>query len=304
MLINQAGSNNTANGYQALYTNSSGSNNSAVGYDALYANNTGYSNSALGASALTTNTTGYNNVAVGQYALELNVGGFDNTSVGNASLKANTSGSSNVALGRQALEANTTGTGNIAIGANAGSVSTTGSNNIEIGNKGAAADANVIKIGTEGTQTKTFIAGIYGTSVTGNAVMVSSTGQLGVVVSSERFKTGIVPMGSDTAKLAQLRPVAFTLKSDPEGTRRYGLIAEEVAKVYPELVIRDESGRIDGVRYDELAPMLLNEMQHQDAKIRGLEQQLSKVNDLERELAQMHAALAALQSGEQLVAQR
>jgi hypothetical protein len=126
-----------------------------------------------------------------------------------------------------------------------------------------AGESGTIRIGTTSTQTKTSIAGIYGTSVTGSAVVVSSTGQLGVTVSSERYKTAIAPMGSDTAKLEQLRPVSFKLKSDATATRQYGLIAEEVAKVYPELVIRDQNGRIDGVRYDELAPMLLNEVQKQ-----------------------------------------
>ena len=143
-------------------------------------------------------------------------------------------------------------------------------------------------------------------------MVVTSNGQLGVAaVSSERFKTAIEPMGSDTAKLEQLRPVTFKLKTDANGTRQYGLIAEEVAKVYPELVIRDENGHIDGVRYDELAPMLLNEMQKQQqvnaaqaAKIDSLEQQVAKVDDLERQLAEMHAALVAIQSKDQLVAQR
>jgi hypothetical protein len=145
------------------------------------------------------------------------------------------------------LAYNTTGSNNIAMGYEAGYNLTTGSNNIEIGNKGLAADHNTIKIGVEGLQAKTFIAGIYNTSVTGSAVMVNSSGQLGVVISSERFKTGIAPMGSNTAKLGQLRPVTFLLKTDPKGVVQYGLIAEEVAKVYPELVIRDENGRIDGM---------------------------------------------------------
>jgi hypothetical protein len=120
--------------------------------------------------------------------------------------------------------------------------------------------------------------------VSGNAVVVSSSGQLGVTLSSERYKTAIAPMGAYTAKLTQLRPVTFHLKTDPGGALQSGLIAEEVAKVYPELVIRDQKGRIDGVRYDELAPMLLNETQQQAAKIRALEQQV----------AEMHAAFEKL----------
>jgi Chaperone of endosialidase len=218
---------------------------------------------------------------------------------------------------------NTTGIENIALGYQAGYKLTTGNYNIEIGTKGAGADHRTIKIGTEGIQATTFIAGIYNVPLTGNAVVVTSTGQLGVAaVSSERFKTAIVPMGSNTAKLEQLRPVTFKLKTDAKGTLQYGLIAEEVAKVYPELVIRDENGRIDGVRYDELAPMLLNELKQQQQKIaaqankinsvveqnadqateiRDLKQQVAELNDLKQE---MRAALLKLQNKDELVAQR
>jgi hypothetical protein len=178
---------------------------------------------------------------------------------------------------------------------------TTGGNNIEIGNVGTSSDNNMIKIGTEGTQAEAFIAGIYNTSVTGSAVMVNSSGQLGVVVSSERFKTAIAPMGANTAKLQQLRPVTFKLKSDATGTRQYGLIAEEVAKVYPELVIRDAQGRIDGVRYDELAPMLLNEVQRQQETAKA---QAAEIRGLKDQLAGIRAALLKVQSNDQLVAQR
>jgi polyhydroxyalkanoate synthesis regulator phasin len=185
-----------------------------------------------------------------------------------------------------------------------------------------AAESGTIRIGTTSTQSKTYIAGIYGTSVTGSAVVVSSTGQLGVTVSSERFKTDIAPMSSASEKLQQLRPVTFHLKSDPHGPLQYGLIAEEVAKVYPELVIRDESGRIDGVRYDELAPMLVNEAQQQkkqrvaqaiknagqdariaaqDAEIRTLRRQVAELQDLKQEL---RAALAKPNATDKLVADR
>jgi hypothetical protein len=176
----------------------------------------------------------------------------------------------------------------------------------------------VIRIGTEvptALQTKTYIAGIYdNTAVVGIGVVIDSNGQLGTVSSSERFKTDIAPMGSNTSKLQQLRPVTFHYKADPQGTQRYGLIAEEVATVYPELVVRDKNGRIDGVRYDELAPMLLNEVQQaqmkiaaQDAEISQLKQQQknfatqAELNDLKQ---QLQAALAALRSKDQLVAQR
>jgi hypothetical protein len=154
----------------------------------------------------------------------------------------------------------------------------------------------------------TYIAGIYSTSMTGHEVMISSTGQLGVKVSSERYKTAIAAMGFNSAKLGQLRPVTYHLKTDPKGALQYGLIAEAVAKVYPELVIRDGTGRIDGVRYDELAPMLLNEAQRQQltiaaqaAEIRELKQQMAELKDFKQEL---HAVLIKLQTKGELVAQR
>jgi hypothetical protein len=125
--------------------------------------------------------------------------------------------------------------------------------------------------------------------VTGSTVVVSSTGQLGVTVSSERYKTAITPMGSYTAKLTQLRPVTFHLKTDPRGALQSGLIAEEVAKVYPELVIRDVSGRIDGVRYDELAPMLLNIVQKQQREIA----------EQRAEMSELRADVRALQASRQ-----
>jgi hypothetical protein len=139
-------------------------------------------------------------------------------------------------------------------------------------------------------QTATYIAGIYNNSLSGLHVVVTSTGQLGVAgKSSERFKTAVATMGSNTAKLGQLRPVTFKLKSDATGMRQYGLIAEEVAKVYPELVIRDQAGRIDGVRYDELAPMLLNEVQQQQQKIDG---QAGEISDLKQQMAELKALYA------------
>ena len=132
-----------------------------------------------------------------------------------------------------------------------------------------------IRIGTSGSQTETFIAGIWGSPVTGSAVYISSSGQLGVLASSERYKTDIQSMGSGSARLDQLRPVTFRLKNEPHGAIRYGLIAEEVAQVYPELVIRARDGRIEGVRYEELAPMLLNEVQQQRQALVAQEEHLA-----------------------------
>jgi hypothetical protein len=145
--------------------------------------------------------------------------------------------------------------------------------------------------------------------LSGNAVVVTSSGQLGVAaVSSERFKTAIAPMGTNSEKLQELRPVTFKLKSDATGMRQYGLIAEEVAKVYPELVIRDASGRIDGVRYDELAPMLLNEVQKQQHKNAVQDEHIavqdSEIRLFKQQLTDMHAALVKLQAKDELVAHR
>jgi hypothetical protein len=294
--------NNTALGFEALLDNTTGSNNTATGFYALAGNypSTGSYNSAAGAEALYSNTTGGYNTASGYQALYSNTGG-ENTASGFKALAANTTGEQNTATGLRALFSNTSGNLNIAEGYDAGYYLTTGSNNIDIGSPGAAGDNATIKIGVQGTQTATFIAGIYDHSLTGSQVVVTSTGELGVVASSERFKTAIAPMGSNTAQLGELRPVTFQLKSDATGTRQYGLIAEEVAKVYPELVIRDEKGRIDGVRYDELAPMLLNEVQKQAAEIRAQAEQL---RDVQQQLVELHAALAKLQSKDELVAQR
>jgi hypothetical protein len=259
-----------------------------------------------------------------------NTTGSQNSASGVQALYGNKTGNYNTASGTDALYSNTTGSSNIGEGYKAGYNLTTGSNNIDIGNLGVAAESGTIRIGTTSTHNAAFIAGIFGTSVTGNAVVVSSTGQLGVTVSSERYKTAITPMGSNSQKLQQLRPVTFHLKTDPKGALQYGLIAEEVAKVYPELVIRDATGRVDGLRYDELAPILVHEVQEQQqriasqarlnttqnariaaqgAQIRALEdeqvrarrQQLSELTDIRQEL---RAALLKLSTKQEVVAER
>jgi len=232
-------------------------------------------------------------------ALYADTTGMYNTATGTGALVKNMTENYNVAEGAHAGGALTSGSSNIAVGYEAGFKLTTGSNNIHIGSPGVAADNGVVRIGTitgtTSTQSATYIAGIYKVTITsGLPVVIDSKGQLGTTSSSERFKTDIEPMGPNTAKLLELRPVTFRYKADPQSTERYGLIAEEVAKVYPELVVRDQSGRIDGVRYDELAPMLLNETQQQAAKIRALEQQV----------AEMHAALLKIQAKDERVAQR
>jgi len=286
---------NTAVGTDALLNvnlDEAGCHNTASGEDALYFDTSGSYNTATGFSSLYSNTTGSNNTAAGYESLNSNSTGGDNTASGYDALYANTMGSNNTASGVSALQNNTTGSNNIAEGYQGGYNLTTGSNNIDIGNVGVAAESGVIRIGTKGIQKETVIAGIYNHPLSGNVVVVNDFGRLGVqAVSSERFKTAIEPMGSNTEKLQQLRPVTFHLKTDPHGDLQYGLIAEEVAKVYPEMVIRGEKGRIDGVRYDELAPMLLNEVQRQQQKI---EEQAARLSEVQQQLAQVELALLNL----------
>jgi hypothetical protein len=276
---------NTASGRFALAFNNNGAYNTATGGAALHSNEDGIENTASGVNALYSNTHGNSNTAEGVNSLESNTTGSNNTASGFEALHANTLGHDNTAMGFKALHTNT-GSNNIGVGSSAGVNVTTGSNNIHMGSLGAVGDSGHIRIGTQGTQTATYIAGISGTHVTGAAVYVTSTGQLGVLASSERYKTAVTSIGSSTEKLRQLRPVSFRLKTDPKGDVQYGLIAEEVAKVYPELVIRNEAGQAEGVRYEELTPMLLNEVQ----------QQAVQLSDMQREIVELKAALHDLQT--------
>ncbi len=325
LTLNITGFNNTATGLSALAQNTSGIHNTAIGAGALFGNITGQFNTASGdqalaggnnpdmtgnyntadgAEALFSNTAGQENTAAGSFALTLNTTGAYNTASGYQSLSSNRTGSNNTAVGINALGTNEGGSNNIAIGANAGYYIRGSLYNIDIGNVGNQEDVGLIRIGTSGQQTAAYIAGIASARVTGSAVYITSTGQLGVLASSERYKTGIAPMGVSTEKLGQLRPVTFHLKADPKGGVQYGLIAEEVAKVYPELVIRDEHRKIQGVRYEELAPMLLNEAQQQRQQIRQLQRELVEVGQLKQQVKELQAVLAKLEIKSELVAQR
>jgi hypothetical protein len=280
---------NSAFGTDALNDNTTGDYNTATGASALYLNTTGIQNTADGFFALNRNTTGQNNTAIGYYALKQNTGN-NNTANGSSALLDNTSGYQNTANGAGALANNTTGYNNIAVGYQAGINQNSGYNNIDIGNNGVASDNNTIRLGTEGTQTNTFIAGIYGVTVSGNVpVVINSFGQLGTSSSSERFKQDIQSMGEASDLLLDLRPVTFRYKPefDPTGTPQFGLIAEEVNKVDPDLVVRDDKNQIYTVRYDAINAMLLNEVlkQHRkldekDAEIRALEQRLDRLESM------------------------
>jgi len=262
-LFANTANNNTAQGFEALFKNTVGSNNTADGQQALASNTAGIDETAIGGLALTHNTNGNFNTAAGFQALNANSTGARNTGAGVNALLKNTSGQSNSAVGVNAMFNNTIGSNNIALGDSAGSSLTVGNNNIEIGNPGLAAETNAIRIGRQGTQTQTYIAGISGAAVTGTDVVVNASGRLGIVMSSARYKHDVHSMGEASEGLARLRPVAFRYNDDNQGLRQYGLIAEEVEQVYPELVTRGADGKVNSVRYYMLTPLLLNELQKQ-----------------------------------------
>jgi len=268
LVSNTIGLYNTATGVQALLNNTTGNQNTANGVSALASNTTGRENAAQGFQALFSNGTGNFNTANGVNALFKNTTGSKNTGSGFQALLFTTSGHDNIATGNSALQNNTTGSFNIGLGSNAGANLTTGSNNIDIGHLGVAGDANTTRLGAK--QTATFIAGIRGAN-TGNGdavpVVIDSAGQLGTLSSSRRFKDEIKPMNNSSEAILGLNPVIFHYKSDSKATPQFGLIAEEVAKVNPDLVVRDDKGEIYTVRYDAVNAMLLNEFlkEHQRA---------------------------------------
>ena len=272
------GSANTAVGWFSLGSLTTGSFNTATGAGALLFN-TADQNTALGAAALLFNTIGANNVAIGAQALVFNIDGdfntavgtqalssnnigVSNTAVGAAALFSNTEGHQNVAIGTGALFSNTTGTLNIALGWNAGRDLTTGDNNIDIFNTGEAGDDGTIRIGSTPLQTATYIAGISGATASGGAaVFVAADGKLGTLTSSARFKDEIKPMDEASEAILALKPVTFRYKKevDPKSIPQFGLVAEEVAKVNPDLVTRNAKGELSTVRYEAVNGMLLNE---------------------------------------------
>jgi hypothetical protein len=273
-LRHNAGVDNTAMGFDSLFENTTGVSNMAVGFDALYSNTTGGSNTATGTSSLYQNTTGAGNVAVGYGALA-----------------PNKSGNNNVAVGALVLYSNTTGSNNIAVGTSAGAALTTGDDNIDIGNPGVFAESSTIRIGSSGTQTATYLAGVQGVAVTGAQVVVNASGQLGVKASSARFKEAIKPMNKASEAILSLSPVSFRYKKelDPKGELQFGLVAEEVAKVAPQLVARDDQGHPFSVRYDEVNAMLLNEFLKAH---KALAQETDKNRAQEETIEQLKAGLA------------
>lgn len=274
---------NTATGSRALQGNTgSDSENTALGYGALeFANNS--QNTAVGAEALINDTSGFGNTAIGRQALPYNSGGSQNTAVGEYTLYNTPGGGLNVALGWSAgtnpqyTTGVQTGSYNILLGPYAGGNFTSSeSNNVTIANLGVAGDSGVVRIGLDANQdptcatdlacqTTTYIAGISGVTISGGSqVLINSSGQLGTILSSRRYKEDIRDMGGASDGLLRLRPVTFRYKKPlDDGSKpiQYGLIAEEVAEVYPDLVVRNKAGQVETVQYYKLDAMLLNEVQ-------------------------------------------
>jgi Chaperone of endosialidase len=300
---NTTGDNNTANGSGALFSNTTGHENTAAGIDVLRANTTGSRNTATGGAALATNTTGNDNTATGNLACPTNTTGGGNTADGSSALR-NSTGNDNTAIGNVALGNNTTGDSNTALGSGAGGNLTTGNNNIDIGNAGVAGEGRTIRIGTQGTQTRTFVAGIFGTGVSGSAVKVNSSGQLGVAPSSARFKDNVKHMDKASEAILALKPVTFQYKKefDPEGIPQFGLVAEEVEKINPALITRDADGKPYTVRYEAVNAMLLNEFLKAHRKIEQQELTIAQLKkDLQATAARQQNQIEALTAGLQKV---
>jgi Chaperone of endosialidase len=296
---NTTGTHNTAIGWAALVVNTTGDENTAIGDEALHFN-AGSKNTATGYFALYQNGTGSNNTATGNFALAANLSGSYNTASGLNAMAGNGAGSENTAFGTRALAHNSTGNSNIALGAAAGINLTTGDSNIDIGSRGVAGEANTVRIGTPGTHINIYVAGISGVTVpTGVAVIVDANGHLGTTTSSARFKEAIKPMDRASEAILALKPVTFHYKKelDPEGIPQFGLVAEEVEKVNPDLVARDEQGKPYTVRYEAVNAMLLNEFLKARRQIDAQQKQIEALTaGLQKVSAQLEVSKPVLQT--------
>jgi uncharacterized coiled-coil protein SlyX len=296
---NTTGGDNTATGRSALFSNTTGAINTANGFDALFSNTTGIANTATGDLALLSNTTGDANTANGASALRANIFGDNNTAIGTSALFSNTAGAFNTAVGVEALFSNTIGNNNTALGFSAGLNQTTGGNNVYIG-------AGISCVA--GESDACYIGSIFGqTSASGTPVLINSSNKLGTTTSSKRFKEEIKPMDKASKALLALKPVTFRYKKeiDPAGTSQFGLVAEEVEKVNPDLIVRDEAGKPYSVRYDQINAMLLNEFlkehrknKKQEATIAELKAMIAKQGAT---VAQQQEQIEALTAGLQTV---
>jgi Chaperone of endosialidase len=310
LLNNITGLGNTAIGFESLLTNTTGGFNTAVGNGALH-NTTASRNTGIGTGALAANTTGERNTAIGFQALISSMG-TDNTACGDQALTSNTTGDFNVAMGSQALATNTEGFHNVAIGTAALANNTTGSANTAVGpatGLGITTADNVIAIHAAGANItgSCFIGNIRGvTTAVADAipVVIDSAHQLGTQSSSRRFKKEIRPMDNTSEAILALKPVTFHYKNDNKNIAQFGLVAEEVAEINPDLVVRDQDGKIYTVRYDAINAMLLNEflkehrtVQEQGAMIARQQKQIDALTaGLQKVSAQVELSKSAPQT--------
>jgi trimeric autotransporter adhesin len=298
---NTEGVNNTASGFHALFYNTTGAGNTAGGFYALHENTTGGANTAYGQGTLQNNTTGLNNTAVGYGALNTNNASW-NTAIGLNALAATTTGGENTATGANALHFNTTGFRNVAIGSAALHFNTAGSHNVGLGyiagGQQHTGSRNVYigydMQGVDGENDSCYISSIFGqTSSGGSPVYINSAGKLGTTTSSRRFKEDIKPMNDASEALFALKPVTFRYKKeiDSQGIPQFGLIAEEVEKVNPDLVVRDKEGKVNSVRYEQINAMLLNEFLKEHKKV---EQQQATIAELKSTVAQQQKGMEIL----------
>jgi hypothetical protein len=288
------GSYNTAVGIATLSQNTSGSANTAVGYLALNASTNSADNTAVGNQALAANVSGTNNTAVGSDALVGNISN-NNSALGGGALSANSTGTNNTAAGYNALRF-ATGSSNVAVGASAGQNLIGGDNNIYLGNTGTAGDSAIIRIGAVGTQGKAFIAGVRNVTTGASAipVVIDTNGQLGTASSSRTVKRDIADMPDLTGTVMGLHPVTFRYRSQgPDAPVQYGLIAEEVAEIAPDLVARSANGQIETVFYDKVNALLLKQVQTQHSTI---ESQASQLKEQASAIEKQAARLAELQT--------
>jgi hypothetical protein len=299
---NSSGSSNTATGYYALFNNTTGYGNTAIGTLALFGNTTGGGNTATGNAALDTNTTGFDNTANGTGALGRNTSGFQNTASGYLALSYNTTGSRNMANGYSALFNNRTGIGNTAIGFRA-LYQSTGSNNVGLGfhagNNLTTGSGNLCigsgVLGVAGESNTTRIRNVYSSVASARAVYINSDNKIGTLVSSRRFKEEIKSMDKASEAVLGLKPVTFHYKKEiePNGAIMFGLIAEDVEKVDPDLVTRNDKGEPETVRYEAVNAMLLNEFLKEHRKV---EEQGRRMEEQDRTIAQQETEIRALAS--------
>jgi hypothetical protein len=286
---------NLAIGFRVLFMNTTGNHLTGIGAAALRNNTTASDNTAIGADALRENTTGENNTAIGADALSSNITGSFNTANGVFALLNNATAGENTAIGFRALGANDTGNGNTAVGWDALGSNTTG-DNITTAN-------NVICIGTnldgENVSDSCYIGSIFGqTSSGGTAVFINNSGKLGTTTSSRRFKEEIKRMDKASEAIHALKPVTFRYKKgiDPQGIPQFGLVAEDVEKVNPDLIVRDKGGKPYSVRYEAVNAMLLNEFLKEHRELQELKKQVTALTaGLQKVSARVEASKPAPQ---------